>query len=64
MQKIKLIFANRKKIKEAASGCHYGSHQREIALKDDWIYEVSKGPLFTIGFTLRHMGLVNTFEEE
>ncbi len=63
MFKVKLIFANRKQIKEAASASNYGSHIRDILLEDNWIYETSASPLFTIGYTLRHFGLVKNYQE-
>ena len=64
MLKIKLIFADRIQIKEAATGSNYGSHARQVSIKENWLYETGRGPLFTIGCSLRDLGLVKTFEEQ
>ena len=64
MIKTSLIFANRKQLREAASGSNYGSHTREVLVEQNWIYETTASPLFTIGFTLKYYGLAKTFEEQ
>ena len=63
MFKVKLIFADRVQLRQAASSCNYGSHTRKITIKNNWIYVSEKGPLFTIGFTLRQLGIANSFDE-
>lgn len=64
MLKIKLIFANRVQLRQAATASNYGSHARRISVHPNWLYFSSEDPLFTVGFTLRHLGLASDFKDQ
>ena len=67
MIKINLIFVDKKETqldRNSVTGQHYYKDGENIKMIDNWLYETSSGPLFTIGCTLSELGIAKTHAEQ